>query len=170
MLSRKKIYGALTVISTILRLPGLIIQVYAFFDEQAEKDRIRQEEERRQAEEARKSEADKLREQIDYAQSVVPNCYFATSESPSRNVSSVLDRAERELILNENISGSKMLYESVKQEVTVCAPPSPALPSETSTMIETLIETPILFLSALIFVPLTGVFGFLWYRASKKQS
>jgi hypothetical protein len=145
--------------------------VYAFFDEQAEKDRIRQEEERRRAEEAKKSEADKLREQIDYAQSVVPNCNFATSESPSSNVSSVLDRAKRELILNENISGSKMLYESVKQEVIDCGPqaaPGGTASTGTSTMIETLIETPILFLGALIFVPLMGVFGFLWYRASKK--
>jgi hypothetical protein len=81
MPSRKKIYSALTIISTILGLPGLVIQVYAFIEERAE--------------EARKSEAAILRERIDYAQSIVPNCYFAISEFSSMNVSSVLDRAEK---------------------------------------------------------------------------
>jgi hypothetical protein len=52
-----------------------------------------------------------------------------------------------------------MLYDSIKQEVIVCEPP-PASPPVAAGSIPTIVS-PILFLGALIFVPLTGVFGFL---------
>jgi hypothetical protein len=136
---RKKVYGTITIISAILGLPGLVIQVYAFFQERAE------------------SEADKLRGQISYAKSVVPGCDFIAPHQ--MRISSVLDRAEKELILNENYSGSKMLYESVERDVIYCTPSLDAAP---------LLYPPILLQGIALIIAIA--FGSLWYRTSKRES
>ena len=112
-----------------------------------------------------KSESDKLREQIEYAKSVVPTCFASAGERD--NVSSILGRAERELRIEENFSGSKILYDSVKGNVTRC---EPDLSPDLSEFPES--EPSFLFLIILstFFVFITGLFGFLWYRTAKRQS
>lgn len=61
-----------------------------------------------------------------------------------------------------------MLYDSVKQEVTICQPQ--ASPDAVPSLSGPVLVSSILSLVALTFVPLAGVFGFLWYGASKRQS
>ena len=103
------------------------------------------------------SEADKLREQIAYTKSILPNCGFPVEII--MRVSSILNRSERELILNDNFSGSKTLYDSVREDITICEPLTP--PEAQGA----------LFISGLIILSLSAifaiVFGSLWYKTSK---
>lgn len=78
------------------------------------------------------------------------------------NMSSVLNKAENELRINDNLSGSKALFESVKQDALRCEQITGTSPP--------LATLPLLLPIVILFVPLAGVFGFLWYRTSKRQS
>jgi hypothetical protein len=192
--SRRKVYGIVTLISSILGLPGLVIQVWAFLDEQEEQERERQRLERERAEAAqraeaerqrlererleiaKKAEADTLNGQITLARGFMEKCRF--TEEHRTNISLALDRAEKELKLNKNFSGSSILYDSVKGDVIECrtglsvqAPEAEPPASEPLLQLLQSILNPLQFIGyplfALIFA---GVFGFLWYRTSKRQS
>jgi hypothetical protein len=69
-----------------------------------------------------------------------------------------LNRSERELILNDNFSGSKTLYDSIREDITICEPLAPEAQGA-------------LFISGLIILSLPAifaiVFGSLWYKTSK---
>jgi hypothetical protein len=150
--AKKKIYGTITVISTVLAVIGGTIGVYGFFAGQAEEERKRQEE-------AKKSEADKLREQIAYGKSILPDCNY--SDNVEMQFSSKLNRSERELILNDNFSGSKALYEGVRADITRCEP----ITAESPLISVSIFALVVLSLPAIFAI----AFGSLWYRASKKQ-
>ena len=171
--AKKKIYGGITVISTVLAVLGGAIQVYAFFEGQAEEQTRRQEEERRLEEEAKKSEADKLREQIAFAKTILPDCNYP--DDVEIEISSILNRSERELILNNNFSGSKGLYEGVRMNITLCEPllpPPIELPpvgDGGSPGLGVPAASPIIFTIGVLSLSAI-VFGSLWYRTSKRES
>lgn len=148
---KKKVYASITIISTVLGVIGGATQAYAFFQGQAEG-------QQRREEEARKSEREKLQDQITYAKSILPECNFGVAEE--NRVSSVLERAERELILNDDTVTSKALFETVKDDLVSCG-----------FKIAPLERSPALMVAPVVGAfAIAGVFGFLWNRTKKRPS
>jgi hypothetical protein len=77
----------------------------------------------------------------------------------------ILDRAERELVLNENTSGSQTLFNNAMRKLAPCLS---GTIMQASPVEEDIISQPI-FLIFPVFVSLAGVFGFLWFRTAKRE-
>lgn len=136
---------------------------------------------------AKKAAEGKFNGQITRARDFLKNC-TSTEEEYRRNISLVLDRAEKELTLNDNYTGSSGLYRSVLTDVLNCQsvrsdviiipddliPPDVPITSvinPTSSPLEASPFQIVQFIVLPLVAPiLAAVFGLLWYRTSKKQS
>ena len=112
-----------------------------------------------------------LREQITLAKSALPTCSYPNNTKIE--FFSILTRAERELILNENYTGSKTLYDGVRQDITRCVPQPQepdVIPTQPSFGFQT---SPVLVvvIATIVIPAIVAIwFGIKWYETSKEES